>query len=249
MLNNLGIVEACFGTDAARSRAARRLGGKSVLEWTVRRATDALRLDAVIVVTDDRAENRFVADLVPLDVPVFFGHRRDVLGCLAAALESYRCLGAVRIPCGSLFVDPLLLDRLVAAADARPEYECIAYCCRDGRPAIFSPVAIFGEWFRATTLHAAARRTMARIDHESSTRYIYSRPKRFKVLLLPAPEQVDRGDLRLTTDSEEDWDHVVTLFDALGPDALDWQRTADLLDHHPDLRRRMAAMNRVSAKG
>jgi spore coat polysaccharide biosynthesis protein SpsF len=249
MLNNLGIVEACFATDASRMRAARRLGGKSVLEWIVRRATDALRLDAVVVVTNERPENRFVADLVPLDVPVFFGAQPDVLGCLAAALEAYRSRGAVRISGRSLFVDPLLVDRLVAAADARPECDYVAYCCRDGRPAIQSPVAIFGEWFRTTTLHAAARRAATRIDRQSPTRYIYSRPKKFNVLLLPAPAQVDREDLRLTTDLEEDWENVVTLFDALGPDALDWQRTADLLDHQPDLRRRMAALNRVAAHG
>jgi len=53
----------------------------------------------------------------------------------------------------------------------------------------------------------------------------------------------------LTVDIEEDWDHALAIFEALGPEAMDWQRIAKLLDHQPDLRRRMAALNRACSKG
>jgi spore coat polysaccharide biosynthesis protein SpsF (cytidylyltransferase family) len=65
------------------------------------------------------------------------------------------------------------------------------------------------------------------------------------VRLLSAPAEIDREDLRLTVDSEEDWDHALTIYDALGPEWLDWRRIARLLDHQPALRSRMAALNRV----
>ena len=71
--------------------------------------------------------------------------------------------------------------------------------------------------------------------------------KNFKLRLLPAPAEIDRDDVRLTIDSDEDWDHALTIFEALGPESLDWQRIARLLSHQPALRSRMAALNRAAA--
>ena len=110
MLKTLGIVEACFQTDQLRARASRKLGGKPVLEWAVRRATDCQQLDGVIVVTSDEAENQSVSDLVPLDVPIFTSTQPDSLACLSAALEEYACESAVRIGATYPFVDPVLID-------------------------------------------------------------------------------------------------------------------------------------------
>ncbi len=54
--------------------------------------------------------------------------------------------------------------------------------------------------------------------------------------------------MRLTVDMEEDWEHALAIFEALGPDELDWQRIASLLNHQPALRRRMAALNRAHVR-
>ena len=248
-MKTLGIVDACYGSCGPRASAARKLGGKPVLEWVVRRATDCQQLDGVIVVTSDATENRFVSDLVPLDVPVFVGSQADALGCLVSALEEYPTEAAVRMCARSPFVDPTLIDRLVSSAEAHGECDYVGYRSRDGRPAILSPVGMYAEWFRVTALRRAARRAQLRADRHQPTRYLYDHPEKFNVVLIPAPEQIDRDDVRLTVDIEEDWEHTLVIFEALGPDDLDWQRIANLLVHQPHLRKRMAALNRVHAKG
>jgi len=249
MLKTLGVVEACYGGRCCKRKVFRRLGGKTVLEWVVRRATDCQRLDGVIVVTRDTLEHRFVVELVPMDVPVFVGQHPDPLGCLAAALEEYHAEAVVRIPADSVFVDPMLIDRLVNTAEAHPECDYVSYCSRDGRPAILSPVGVYAEWFRTTALRQAARKASSTIERQQPTRYVFSHPEKFNIRLIPAPAKIDRDDVRLTVDIEEDWDHALAIFEALGPEELDWQRIADLLDHQPALRERMAALNRVHAKG
>jgi len=249
MLQTLGIVQACFASSCSRWRATRKLGSKSVLEWIVRRATDCQQLDGVIVVTSDASENRFVADLVPLDVPVFVGPQPDALGRFAAALEEYPAAAAVRICADSPFVDPMLIDRLVATARSNPQCDYVSYCSRDGRPAILSPVGVFAEWFRTSALRKAARSARSRADRERVTRYLYSHPEKFHLRLIPAPAGIDRDDVRLTCQMEEDWENALTIFEALGPEELDWQRIAQLLDHQPALRQRMAALNRVHTQG
>ena len=50
MLKTLGIVQACFHAPHFRANAMRKLGGCSLFEWVIRRVTDAMRLDGVIVV-------------------------------------------------------------------------------------------------------------------------------------------------------------------------------------------------------
>lgn len=248
MLETLGIVQACFGTRHSRARAARKLGGKSVLEWVVRRATDCQQLDGVIVITSDDPDNEFVKNLVPMDVPVFVGPQPDALGRFAAALKEYPAESAVRIGAETPFVDPVLIDRLVVTARAHPECDYVSYQSRDGRPAVLSPIGVCAEWFRTSALWRAALRARAPADRESVTRYLYSHPEKFQLRLVPAPPQIDRDDVRLTCDVEEDWEHTLTIFEALGPDELDWQRIAALLDHQPALRQRMEALNRVHAR-
>jgi spore coat polysaccharide biosynthesis protein SpsF len=248
MLKNLGIVQACFSSPRFRCNAARRLHGKSLLEWVIRRVTESMRLDGVIVIARDEDESRFVAELVPTDVPIFTSNKPDALARFSQALEEYPAEAVVRVRGDNPFIDPGLIDRLVTTAEAHPECDYISYCSRDGRPAILSPVGVYAEWFRGKALHRAAKSKRDSADHDHVTRYIYSHPEKFNIRLIPAPERIDRDDVRLTVDIEEDWDHVLTIIDALGEQTMDWQRIADLLDHQPALRSRMATLNSVHAK-
>ncbi len=248
MLKTLGIVQACFHSARFRANAARRFGGQSLLSWVVRRVTESMKLDGVIVVACDAPEDRRTRDLAPMDVPVFIGGLRDPLACFARALEEYPAEAAVRVRGDNVFIDPVLIDRLVSSAESQ-DCDYASYYSRDGRPAVLSPVGVYAEWFRSAALRRAERTAKDPADRENVTRHLYTRPEKFKLRLLPAPAEIDRDDVRLTIDGDEDWDHALTIFEALGPEALDWQRIAGLLSHQPALRSRMAALNRASAAG
>ncbi len=245
MLNTLGIVHACATAQRADWLLRRRFGSRPLLEWIIRRVTESARLDGVIVLATDPIDPRRIQDAVPLDVPLLIGEGKDPLLQFADALEKYPAHSVVRVRTDSPFVDPGLIDRLVASAVSHPPCDYASYCCRDGRPAILSPVGVFAEWFRVDALRRAARAARRSVDRQGVTTYLYSHPEKFNVRLLPAPRQIDREDVRLTVDRDEDWEHALTIFDALGPEGLDWQRIASLLDHQPALRSRMAALNRA----
>ncbi|HZZ74152.1 MAG TPA: NTP transferase domain-containing protein [Pirellulales bacterium] len=245
MLETLGIVQSCHIQDVSRSKFARRLGGKSVLEWIVRRASECQRLDGIVVVLADNPEGERLAELVPSDVPVVLGSQHDPLARVTAALAQFPAHAAVKINVGFPFIDPALIDRLVNTAVAHPASDYISYCARNGRPAILSPVGVFGEWFRAKALQKAERDAKLAADREQITRYLYTHPEKFNLRLIPTPAELDRDDLRLSIDSEEDWELASTILDALGPEQLEWQKIAGLLDHQPELRERMAELNRA----
>jgi spore coat polysaccharide biosynthesis protein SpsF len=248
MLGTLGIVQV--RSDASEphrrrgNRDTRNFGGKPLLEWVVRRVTDSQRLDGVIVVLGDSPAEREIAALVPPDVPVFFSDSGDALARLTDALQEYEANAVVRVCVDSLFIDPVLIDRLVCSAESQHRCDYVGYCQADGRPAILSPLGVFAEWCRADSLREANRLAEHQADRDQVTRYIYSHPERFNIRLIPVPAALDRDDVRLAIESEEDWEHAQTIYDALGPDDLDWQGIAGLLDHHPALRQRMADLNR-----
>ena len=93
MLKNLGIVQACFHSSRFRCNATRKLGGRCLFEWVIRRVTDAMRLDGVIVVACETEDCRALSRLVPSDVPIFFGEGNDALARFAKALEQYPAEG------------------------------------------------------------------------------------------------------------------------------------------------------------
>lgn len=244
----LGIIQARWGSTRLKSKLARRLGGKSLLEWVVRRVTDCERLDQVVVAVGDGPEDERVVELVPHDVPVIRGSERDVLDRFVGALDAHPARAVVRICADNPFLDPVLVDRLVTTAAEHPECDYLSYGSRSGRPMILSTVGLFAEWCRGEALREAARLARDPADREHVTRYLYGHPERFRVRLLPVPAALDRDDLRLTVDIEEDWEHATAILEALGQEDLEWQRIAQLLDHQPDLRQRMAALNRAHAK-
>ena len=73
--------------------------------------------------------------------------------------------------------------------------------------------------------------------------YLYT-PRFVFAQVAPRAEAADKGDLRLAIQDEEDWEHVQLILDALGPESLDWQYIASLLDRQPTMRARMADRNR-----
>jgi spore coat polysaccharide biosynthesis protein SpsF len=248
MFTALGVVQARLGSDPFKGLLTRRLGGKSLLEWVVRRVTDCQRLDQVVVVTGDAPGDELLSESVPPDVPVLMASGSDNLDRVVSALEHYPADLLVRIPADAPFTDPVLIDRLVNTAAEHPACDYIGYSSGDGRPAILSTVGMFAECCRADALRKAAREAADPLDRRLVTRYLYSHPEKFTIRLVPAPVGLDRDDVRLTVNTEEDWEHAQIIFEALGPEALDWQRIAGLLDQQPALRKRMANLNRRLAK-
>ncbi len=160
-------------------------------------------------------------------------------------LDHYRPDGAVRVCAENPFIDPVLIDQLVISAGEGPDCDYVGFRCRDGRPATSTSLGLFAEWCRPEAVRVARQRALTPSERNDVTRYLYSHPDEFDLRLLPAPSGLDRDDLRLTIESEEDWEHAQVIFEALGPEELDWQRIAGLLRGQPRLRQRMAVLNRA----
>jgi spore coat polysaccharide biosynthesis protein SpsF len=246
MCETLGIVE--FGTSRflesrnSVRQADRRFGDKPLLQWVIRRVTESLHLDQVIVLTDPNHE-ALARALAPQDVAVFASRAADLLSRYVDAIEALRPSQIVRVTLDHPFVDPTLIDRLITTANKHPGLSYIGFFLQNGQHAVASPLGVFAEWCTAQALIQADRECFDLQERDSITRFIYSRPEQFSMRLIPAPQELDRDDLRLRIDHEEDWEHAQTIIETLGVVDLDWRRITDLLKMHPDIRQRMAVLN------
>lgn len=248
MTNTLGIVEIP-AKHTARHRwiesiADRQFGGKPLLEWIVRRMTDATRLDHVVVIVHDETVDETLTDRLPGDIAVSPGDKTKApAGRIVAALEDYQATAAVRVRLDFPFVDPVWIDQLVATAEANPQCDYIGFCSAKGKSVLSSRVGVGAEWFSTRAVKRAVDQAVSSTDTNDPGQFIRSHPELFQLRFMQMPAALDREDVRLRIEVEEDWEHATMILDALGTEDLAWQRIANLLIDHPAIRERMAVLN------
>ena len=227
--------------------ARRRFGGKTLLEWVVRRVSDAEHLAGVVVLAGDDPLSLSLVEHCPPDVRVFHSAAADPLGRFADAVRHFQCPAVMRLNVAHPFIDPDLIDRLIAAVAAGSGCDYASYCFGDGRPVMQSKLGVFAEWCRGEAVLLADRLARPGLERAEATRFLSTHPEIFALRLVGVPPQLDRDDVRLAIQDEEDWEHVQIVLDALGPESLDWQLITALLDRQPQIRHRMACLNRAEA--
>ena len=245
MAITLGVVELLPPNETSAAgpmfgMARRRFAGKSLLEWVVRRMSDAEQLRQLYILTPDTEPCRTLAECAPPDVRLHFSTEGDSLSRLADFCQHHRCEGIVRLSVAQPFVDPALVDRLVISAHGS---DYAAYHGESRDLACGSPVGVFAEYFSVTGILKADREARD-AERQDPRQFFLAHPEMFLLKFLAVPKQLDRDDLRLLIETEEDWEHVQLVFDALGPECLDWQYITNLLDRQPGIRERMAERNR-----
>jgi spore coat polysaccharide biosynthesis protein SpsF len=235
------------GASPLAGMARRKFGGKTLLEWVVRRVSEAERLAGVIVLAGDDALSRGLLESCPPDARVMHAPEADSLGRFAAVVRQFHCRWVVRIKVCNPFIDPELIDRLVTAVESGNGCDYASYSFSDGRPVTQSKLGVVAEWCRGEAIQLADRLARPGVERADATRFLYSHPEIFALKLIAVPPRLDRDDIRLAIQDEEDWEHVQMILDALGPESLDWQLIASLLDRQPRIRERMARRNRSEA--
>ncbi|MEY4178745.1 MAG: hypothetical protein RLY70_2319 [Planctomycetota bacterium] len=248
-----GLDDVVVVTDGGQLEIARARVPSSVRLYDYFAPTDdSERRDDSRHATGRDMDNRAAADSSAADSGVSDGgagrgRNRDVdaLGRFAALASELSASALVRVVAGHPFVDPQLIERLVAAADRRSACDYTGFLTATGRRSMYMRLGMVVEWVGATALEQAARQALDDDDRRDATRYIHSHPDLFQLRWLPLPPPFDRRDIRLSLEQHEDWEHAQVIFEALGAEGLSWPRIATLVGNNPTLRARMERLNRV----
>ncbi|MDR0336067.1 MAG: NTP transferase domain-containing protein, partial [Planctomycetaceae bacterium] len=229
MHKTIGIVKGTLLTEKQRHHLARRLEGKSVLEWVVRQMTDCERLNGVVVLAEEGNNGELVRQLTPIDVPVFSSAARDTLTLLQQTLEHFPADACVLIGADWPFLDPTLIDQLVHAAELEANCDYAAYQFTNEIFSAGKPYGLFPEWYRSQTIRKIATRIDDQIHRQLPGTFFLDNQRKFNVELLPVPAGLDRqNNIRFVFDNEADWDTILELHEALALEVLDYKKIGSL---------------------
>jgi spore coat polysaccharide biosynthesis protein SpsF len=231
MLNTLGIVKGMLLTERQRHHVARRLEGKSVLEWVVRQMTDSELLNGVVVVADEGPRGDRVRKLAPLDVPVYSTKAQDTATAVQDTLEHFSAESCVLIGADWPFLDSELIDRLVRTARRTENCDYAAYQFMNEVFSAGRPYGLFPEWYRSSSIRGLAAKSDDPIHRQMPGTFFLDNKDTCRVAMLHLPAGLDNvEEMKFTFDDEEDWDNILELHNALDLEVLDCTKISSLLD-------------------
>ena len=217
--------------------ALRSIGRQSLLEWTVRRLAGSSLLDG-IAITGSPDFSSFIAAL-EIDPARWLPSTSStpLSRCIEVA-KSVQANWIVLVQNNCPFVDPILVDRLVAAAWATPTSDMISFVSPTRPTSSLRSLGLVAEVCRRRALRRLAGRTDAQ-DSREVTQLIHSMPELFNARCLPLPSALDRPDLRWALETEDDWEKAHMLLDSHS-DNINYRELADMAIHCDTSRLRVA---------
>jgi spore coat polysaccharide biosynthesis protein SpsF len=192
------IVQARMTSTRLPGKVLADIGGQPSLRLQMDRLRRATELDAIVVATSEDPSDDPIAELCrDMGVAVVRGPLLDVLERYRLAGEALGADGIVRLTADCPFIDPAVVDFVVARWRAGGE-DFVGNCVE---PRTY-PVGMDTEIVTWAVLRAAAAEATDPVDREHVTPFVRSRPQRFpaaRVDLEPA-----YGNVRLTLDTPED---------------------------------------------
>jgi spore coat polysaccharide biosynthesis protein SpsF len=221
------VVQARMTSTRLPGKVLARIGEQPSLRLQIDRLRRARELDVLAVATSEDPSDDPIADLcLEMEIAVFRGPLFDVLERYRLAGEELGADGIVRLTADCPFIDPAVVDRVVARWRAGDE-DFVANCLE---PRTY-PVGMDTEVVSWAALRASAAEATEPFDREHVTPFVRARPERFpaaRVDLDPA-----YGDVRLTLDTPADLALLRDVAARVAPDA-DLGEILNALGARPD---------------
>jgi spore coat polysaccharide biosynthesis protein SpsF len=232
----LAILQARMSSSRLPGKVMADLLGEPMLARQIERLRRCRRLDRLLLATSTEAADDALVELCArIGVDCFRGSLDDVLDRFHAAAAGRGADQIVRLTADCPLADPALIDALVDLHVAGG-YD---YSCNTLPPRW--PDGLDAEVMRAEVLEAAWREAALPSEREHVTRFIYTRPERFRLGSLVG--ETDLSGERWTVDTPEDLALVRAIYAALYPanPAFGTEDILAFLAAHPEI----AALNRA----
>ncbi|CAK0767029.1 spore coat polysaccharide biosynthesis protein SpsF [Gammaproteobacteria bacterium] len=223
------IIQARLNSTRLPGKVLLDIAGNTLLGRVVHRAARAGRVDQVVVATTTNPQDdAIIMECVRLGVPCLRGEELDVLARYRSAATASNAAAIVRITADCPFIDPQIIDNVVAefhAHDVDYASNTQIRCWPRGLDVeIFTRAALERAWEEA---HASWERVHV-------TPYIYQHPEIFRIHAVVAEE--DYSHLRWTVDTAEDLALTRTLYQHLnGRDDFNWREALAVVERIPEL--------------
>jgi spore coat polysaccharide biosynthesis protein SpsF len=228
----VAIIQARMGSSRLPGKVLADLGGRPVLEWMLRRAGRAERIDEVVVATTISPEDDAVAEFCAAGgYPFTRGSIHDVLDRYYQAAQAHHADVIVRLTGDCPLIDPAMLDsNLETFLTSDPPLDFAANRLPDDRTV---PIGLDAEYCTFAALETAWKEAQQPHQREHVMPFFYENPKRFSILHIQ--HEPDYGEHRWTVDTPADLELLRAIVSHFEDDTFSWEKVLPLFEAHPDL--------------
>jgi len=237
----LGILQARMTSSRLPGKVLEPIEGMPMIGRQIERLRRSDLLDGLVVATSvDPSDDRLVAYVESLGIPVVRGSLDDVLGRFIGVLDEFSPEVVVRLTADCPLVSSSVVDRVISAFG--PDVDYVSNTLEPTWPD-----GVDVEVVRASALRWVAEHSDDPHEHEHVTLGVYRRPDRFRCANVAG--DVDLSSLRWTVDNAEDLAFVRSIYAKLLPvnDHFDVHDVLELLESQPSLSRKSADSARNAA--
>lgn len=224
-MKTVAIIQARMGSTRLPGKVMNDLRGKTVLQHVIERVQSS-GVEVMIATTDKPADDKIAKEAEELGVQYFRGSEDDVLSRYFFAAKQAEADLVVRITSDCPLYDGELLKRMLAY---RKDEDYLSNC-HERR----FPRGLDTEIFTFAALEKAFNEAVEQPQREHVTPYIWQHPEVFK--LRDYKRQPNISHMRWTLDTQEDWQMISAVYDALYKGKVfSTVQAVRFLEKHPEI--------------
>lgn len=203
----VAIIQARMGSTRLRGKVLKRIKDKTIIEHIVERVKKCNKLEEVIVATSLSEENKDLINLLSKkNIKVFLGSENDVLDRYIKAGQYYSADILVRVTGDNPLTCPKCIDQMITS-----------HLKREAQYTVMEdlPLGIGSEIVNLNTLVEIQQMNLLDYHREHVTLFIRENKTKFRTNVLKAPEELKAPDIRLTVDTNEDFEVMKVVYDNL----------------------------------
>lgn len=229
----IAVTQARYGSTRLPAKVLKKVGDETLLDIHLKRILRAKSIDQLIVATTIESQSTVIEEIAKSHgLKCYKGSIDNVLQRFYEAVSPENPDYVVRITSDCPLIDPQIIDRVVEAC---LEHGC-DYCSNTMFPTF--PDGVDVEVFKLSALERAYKEASLKSDKEHVTPYIWrnSTAKGGDVFKsFNFANQKDFSSYRITVDTQEDFDVIKALIEALGTEK-GWESYIRYLDNHPEIK-------------
>lgn len=201
------ILQARITSTRLAAKVLMEICNKPIIHHVIERLKHCKRIDDIILAIPDTNQNNILEEYAEkIGCHYAKGSENDVLSRYFQAAKQFNVTDIIRVTADCPLIDPQLVDFMI-------EYyltEKVDYAAIDVDK--YYPRGLDAEVFGFETLKKVNTEAHQNYEREHVTPYIYGHPELFKIKFLEAEKKLTRPEIRLTVDTQEDFNLVNEIF-------------------------------------
>lgn len=226
------ILQARITSTRLIAKVLMKICNKTIINLIIERLRQCKKVDDIILAIPNTNQNDILEEYAKkLGCHYYRGSENDVLSRYYQTANHFDVTDIVRVTGDCPLIDPILVDLMIEHyLKEKVDYAAIGV---EGN----FPRGLDAEIFSFETLKKANIEAQRDYEREHVTPYIYEHPELFKIRFIEAEKKLRRPEVRLTVDTQEDFNLVRQIFKNLYEEEQLFytEDVIDFLDSHPEL--------------